>query len=633
MGATYSPDLVRGRTTHVVCATTAAAVPSERSMKPGKALEWGVPRVHLDWLLDSACALEALPIEPYLLQPEAEREEKDKGKNIKQLIFQQQQHEEAAAPRAAIAVPHKRPSSVASNFAPAPAAMLQPPPQQHQHQQQGFIQVTRPALGPLAQNALAAELSDRLRSMSISPEPSKHFAAGGRRWHSSGSEEEQAERVGSRQQQAEGVGSRQQQAQQQVQQQQQEPWHHHAGAKQQQQRTPVSAGSSQRSLSLLGIVQRRLSGSPCGSPAAIDRGGDMPRPPAGTPAPGPSPMSVAAGSPSAGQQPQTEAAFAFSPAAALASPLSPMAESPAAALAMARSSGGVGRGTEPMLVQQRQSSQCRHHSWRSSLAPCPSPAPLRGLSDSSDVMQLGASPAGTSPGSTYGLTQTPQVVKDALLLTAPSPLPAPAHVTSTPPLEQAAVEAAGSDVGHLPPAHADAAMALMCTPAAVRDWTDDDDVSVAPDQPSPCDIVPDSEDEESREEAEELESSKSSCGQQLQQVQQAATFCTRLQQRRPSAAERSSADTSLAARDKEPLAELSVAALVAASPLDGDGGLCELGDGPSRLGCSTGPTSEQWQQGPSQQQHSQRLSQHVADWSEDDSSDGVPSPAGDGLLD
>ena len=64
---TYSPDLIKGQTTHCIAATTAAQQQTSGSSKLAAAQAWGVPVVSLDWLETSLQQQRLLPATPYLI--------------------------------------------------------------------------------------------------------------------------------------------------------------------------------------------------------------------------------------------------------------------------------------------------------------------------------------------------------------------------------------------------------------------------------------------------------------------------------------------------------------------------------------------------------------------------------------
>ena len=154
-GYKYCGDLVAGFTTHLVALPSADAAAA--SAKLERAREWGIPCVTLGWLLDSVAAAALRPTEAYPAPLAVERREQAEQQQQAQQQAQQQQLQQLP----------KRPSSVASNQLSAGelAEMARAPgsdPQQEQREQ-------RPAL---------QALSNRLRTMSISPQPAGKVPAG-----------------------------------------------------------------------------------------------------------------------------------------------------------------------------------------------------------------------------------------------------------------------------------------------------------------------------------------------------------------------------------------------------------------------------------------------------------------------
>lgn len=194
-GFSYSGDLARGRTTHLVllrtparpagsATGTAVALPPPTGAASSRKLEcarlWGIPCVRLAWLLESCEAGQALPVQPFL--------EPASGKQQSSQAAKAQDGRGGALHTSCRQLTQRaRPSSVASN---APGAELAgnvqqtardsstaSPAEQQPHQQPGKEQPShtgRSALAPVA-NLLA----DQLRHMSISPEPRGALAAAG----------------------------------------------------------------------------------------------------------------------------------------------------------------------------------------------------------------------------------------------------------------------------------------------------------------------------------------------------------------------------------------------------------------------------------------------------------------------
>ena len=175
-GLSYSGDLVRGATTHLVLAPQAGAAASR---KLHKAAEWGVPVVRLGWLVDSIAAGQLQPVQPYLLDIE---DEPAAAPAAAEAPGWQQQQQQAPAAGAGQAWPERhRPSSIASNALQAAQqaacgdAFNSGPPEQQQPLQQPQQQQQPQQRGALA--AVDNLLADQLCRMCISPEPPQHASS------------------------------------------------------------------------------------------------------------------------------------------------------------------------------------------------------------------------------------------------------------------------------------------------------------------------------------------------------------------------------------------------------------------------------------------------------------------------
>ena len=175
-GATYSGDLVRGHTTHLVLASAAAA---GTSRKVHKAAEWGLAVVRLQWLLDSITAGQLQPVARYLLDygetPPQPAGGQQQAWRRQQQQEQWQSHAQLPSAAAQPAARH-RPSSVASNALPGQQAAAGAccaegsaagSRCEREQQQEGY---ERAALQPVG-NLLA----EQLRHMSINPEPEQRY--------------------------------------------------------------------------------------------------------------------------------------------------------------------------------------------------------------------------------------------------------------------------------------------------------------------------------------------------------------------------------------------------------------------------------------------------------------------------
>ena len=370
-GVTYSGDLVRNHTTLLLLrwaagddAPAEAVAAAAGGPKLAKALEWGVPAVRLAWLLDSAAAGRALPLQPYLV-PAAE-----------QLGAAAPPPVAGAAPGCRQLPPRHRPSSVASS--PPGAAAAQHRMEEQQQQQQQPVQqgsAAQPPRRPMA--PVANLLADQLRRMSISPEPPPMLAA---------------------------CPPQQQQQQQ-----------------QQQQRSPSLPGSPQCSLSLRGLAEMdREGGTPCASAgnsaAAAHRAqrqqaeqpaaalpslcSPMQDTPADVPLLPPSQLEQRRGCESPGDAPQP-LALAFGRSVSEDLPAgSPMAESPAAAAAAspaAAHTAGNSRGAGTLRPRSRLAGTPASVGGQDPLCSMPTPACIRNWTDD-DSDDSAGSPAAGSPG-------------------------------------------------------------------------------------------------------------------------------------------------------------------------------------------------------------------------------------------
>ena len=447
VGCAFSGDLVRQRTTHLVAAVPAAAL----GQKGVKAREWGIPVLALDWLLDSACQLERMPLEHYLLDQAAAEALPPTSARQQQPPQRDQQRPRLAQPGAAAQHPSpRRLSSVGSNpalLAGQQAPLAADPPQLESADRSPQEPASsRPALVCLDGNL--ADVAERLRSMSISPEPAtlinpttSSMSEGS--WPSRHSSQQSLSLQGM-------VGA--------------------AGGQPQ-------GGVDQEGSSLAGQARLKvwrataLAASPfCPPSAHAGNRSSMPispQPPswccccAGTPGPGP----MAADIPASAMRPEG-ASFAFSLTAAAA--VSPMVESPVCEQAAAQLAVGAGSGPSPLA---------------SPLAP----TLLRGwMDEEGSSMLLEQSPE--------ALTQMPQVIRDALLLTVELPGDEPAASEAG---RQAGADQPGSRVRQSQPAlrtqqqqrqqvleteRRQSAAVLMPqrTPAGLTDWSDDDTEAEGP---------------------------------------------------------------------------------------------------------------------------------------------------------